>query len=114
MIRATHGKFFLENVSGLGRLSRAVSNLGVSCHLFDNKLGPPGDVLLPKVEKRIMRLIADPNCIGVWMAMPCGTLSRAEEAMSEAGPRFCAERMPVLRWVRPHSSPDGYPSNKNT
>ena len=59
----------------------------VSCHLFDNKLGPPGDVLLPEVEKRIMRLIADPNCIGVWMAMPCGTLSRARRGNERGGPK---------------------------
>ena len=73
--------------SGSGSLSRAVSKLGVSCHLFDNKFGPPGDVLLPEVEKRIIRLDADHNCIGVWMAMPCGTVSRARRGNERGGPK---------------------------
>ena len=78
---------FSSVLSGSGRLFRAVSKLGVTCHVFGNKLGPPGDVLLPEVEKRIMRLIADPNCIGVWMVMPCGTLLRARRGAERGGPK---------------------------
>ena len=34
-----------------------------------------------------MNMIATGNCIGVWMAMPCGTLSRARRGDERGGPK---------------------------
>ena len=87
MIRATRGRFFLEFFCGTAALSKAVARMGIACHVFDNKHGPVGDVLLPDVEKRIFALLSTGKCAGVWMGMPCGTLSRARRGNERGGPK---------------------------
>ena len=77
VVKATHGKFFLEICSGSAGLSKALRRFGISSKQFDTKNGPSGDLLKLEVLQYIRRLIQSGQCLGVWFALPCGTLSRA-------------------------------------
>ena len=78
-IRACQGKFFIELFAGTARLSKALSSCGVSSLPIDVRFGVSHDVSQPSVRKWICDLLRSGCCIGLWIAIPCTTLSRARD-----------------------------------
>ncbi len=72
--------FFIEMFSGTGGLGRGVETYDVHVHYFDIKNrreSVPQNLLGPKCQEHINNLLNDPNCMGIWFALPCGTFSSA-------------------------------------
>ena len=66
--------------SGTGGLGHGVETYDVHVYYFDIKNkreSVPQDLLDPKCQEHIKRLLNDPNCMGIWFALPCGTFSSA-------------------------------------
>ena len=73
------GSLFIELFAGTARLSKALSSCGVSSLPIDVRFGVSHDVTQPSVRKWICDLLRSGCCIGLWIAIPCTTLSRARD-----------------------------------
>ena len=77
--------YFVEIFYGCGSLSAKVHHKGATVHLFDIIDGKSGDIMDEEAFRRMRKLVASPNCIGVWFGMPCETFSAARNG-KDGGP----------------------------
>ena len=77
--------FFVEIFYGCGSLSAKVLKEGAIVHRFDIIDGKSGDIMNEEAFRIMKKLVASPNCIGVWFGMPCETFSAARNG-NDGGP----------------------------
>ena len=88
-----HEAFVIEIFAGTGGITAwlrkvgMTSSFGIDCMKFKHPKAPIVvlDLLSPEGERLLWQYLANPRVIGVWLAPPCGTSSKARE-IDNGGP----------------------------
>ena len=73
------GRMCLELFSGSGRLTQSLNALGTPSFGIDIVHGSEDDVLNPRIEKKIRKLLFSGSVVFLWIGMPCTTFSIARK-----------------------------------